>query len=81
MADELKCGKCSIGILETFQRGSLVSGTRCLSCGAETFTRECKTVGEVRAFLDKINESAACPITLEAQFNGQIENTDRVFSK
>jgi hypothetical protein len=80
-----KCQKCRTGINETFQRGALITGTRCLSCGYQTFAKICKNVGELRLFLEKMPDPTqvlfqddACHLKLEAHFTGDMASADRV---
>jgi len=84
---EPTCVKCKTGVIETFQRGSNINGTRCMACGYETFAKQCKTVAELRDFIDKIQHFAPVmgedsqAIVVEAHFTGQIEKAERVVLK
>jgi hypothetical protein len=83
--DDLKCTKCGTGITETYQRGPSVSGTRCLSCGFTTLAKVCKTVGQLRTFIDGMGEDTylvfgddpAC-IKVEANFLGDKAKTEKI---
>lgn len=83
---ESKCLKCRTGINETFQRGEHITGTRCLACGFETFAKVCKTIGELRLFLEKMADDTPTlfqddghSLKLEAHYmGGKIDNSDRV---
>ena len=82
--NESKCIKCGFAN-ETFQRGPKISGTRCLSCGYETFSKLCNTVGELRLFLEKMTDDtrivfqddAVC-VRLEAHFKEEMSRTEQV---
>ena len=83
--DAIKCPKCNSPALETFQRGQHISGTRCLACQFETLARVCRTVDELRAFIEGLPGSAVlafqddqCYPKLEAHFPAQIGKTERV---
>ena len=56
---ELKCIKCG-ALNETFQRGPLITGTRCIACGYETLAKVCKDVGEAKVFLEKLPNLNHC---------------------
>ena len=80
-----KCIKCGSIVVETFQRGQYISGTRCLSCKHETFSKVCKTVGELRIFLERAYEDTklvfqddGCPLRLEAHFTEDMGKTDQI---
>lgn len=81
----LKCGKCG-GINETYQRGDLITGTRCLACGYETLAKICRNVSELKAFFEKVPESTQvlfgdelASLKLEAHFSANdMERTDRI---
>ena len=82
---ELKCNKCSTGIVETYQRGQYITGTRCLACGYEALSKVCKTVGELRLFIDGMYEDVNLlfqdepfSIKLEAHFTGDRSKTEKV---
>jgi hypothetical protein len=82
---DLKCPKCSSPAYETFQRGQLITGTRCLSCNHETFAKICKTVDEVRLFLEKMYGDAklvfqddGASLKLEAHFVGDMDKTEQI---
>lgn len=82
--NESKCYKCG-EINETFQRGQLITGTRCLACKYETISKIVKTVGDVKTFLTNAPEGArmafeddAKPLRLEAHFTGDISKTEQV---
>ena len=80
------CLKCRTGINETFQRGEYITGTRCLACGFETFAKVCKTVGELRLFLEKMADDTPMLfqddghlLKLEAHYmGGKMDASDRV---
>ena len=82
---ELKCNKCSTGIVETYQRGALINGTRCLGCGYETLAKVCKSVGEVRLFLEGMYDDTnilfqdeLASLKLEAHFTGDRSKTEKI---
>ena len=80
-----KCIKCHIGLNETFQRGAHIAGTRCLSCGYQTYATMCKNIGELRTFLEKMPDSVivlfqddACTLKIEAHFTGEMSSAERI---
>jgi len=81
----VKCPKCSSAAVETFQRGDYVTGTRCLACNYQTIARVCRTVEEIRAFIEGIHgdaqvlfqDEATWP-RFEAHFTDDISKTDRI---
>jgi hypothetical protein len=86
MSEESKCLKCRVGINETFQRGQLITGTRCLACGFETFAKICGTLGELRRFFDKMPDDTpllfqddASSLKLEAHYmGGKMDASEKV---
>ena len=82
--NEQKCIKCGF-FNETFQRGALITGTRCLSCGYETLAKVCKSVGEIKLFFEKMSDATkvvfqdeSAPIIMEAHFTGSVDKTEQV---
>ena len=82
---EVKCIKCGVGLNERFQRGDSISGTRCMACHYETFAKVCKSVGEIRQFLEKFSDGAMlhfedeqANVTLEAHYTGEIATSMKV---
>ena len=81
--NESKCIKCGFSN-ETFQRGNLITGTRCLSCGYETFAKGCKNLRDLRLFIEKIPDDVLvlfqdqANVTLEAHYKGDIANADKL---
>ena len=83
--NEMKCVKCGNGVNERFQRGEFISGTRCLACKYETFSKVCRSVGELRQFCEKLSDGALLhyedepfTVTLEAHFTGDIASTSKI---
>ena len=81
---ELKCIKCG-ALNETFQRGPLITGTRCIACGYETLAKVCKDVGEAKVFLEKLPEGTvllfqdnSASIRLEAHYTADLSRAEKV---
>ncbi len=80
----LKCSKCGF-VNETYQRGALITGTRCLSCGYETLAKICNSVGELKAFFEKVSDGTAlffqddlANLKVEAHFEKDMSRTERI---
>lgn len=81
---DVKCAKCG-ELNETFQRGPHITGTRCIACGYETLAKVCKTVEEVKVFLDKLPAATAvlfhdnsATIRMEAHYTADMSRAEKV---